>query len=190
MKNIAIFASGTGSNFLAINEAIKNKELDCNLKILVSDKPYCKAVENAKIMGIKTHSFTPKSYKNKAAFETEITTLLKDLNVELIVLAGYMRIIGDTLLKEYPNRIINIHPSLLPNYKGLDAIGQALSDNATVTGVTVHYVDEGMDTGSIIEQESLEIYNNESREHLEKRVHAIEHKLYPRVIKRVLEELK
>jgi phosphoribosylglycinamide formyltransferase-1 len=100
-----------------------------------------------------------------------------------------MRLIGETLLQDYKNRIINIHPSLLPLYKGKDAIGQALLDNATVTGVTVHYVDEGMDTGRIIEQEQIIIKENESRDSLEQRIHMVEHKLYPRVIKKVLEEI-
>jgi phosphoribosylglycinamide formyltransferase-1 len=189
MKNIAVFASGTGSNFLAINEAIKNGELDANLVLLVSDKPYCKAVENANIIGIKTFVFEPKTYRYKSDYEKEILKLLKELNIALIILAGYMRLIGDTLLKEYPHRILNIHPSLLPLYKGKDAIGQALKDNAVQTGVTVHYVDEGMDTGRVIAQEETYILDNEERHTLEKRVHEIEHKLYPEVIQKVLEEL-
>ena len=99
-----------------------------------------------------------------------------------------MRLIGPTLLSRYEGKIINIHPSLLPLYKGKDAIGQALEDNATKTGVTVHYVDSGMDTGAIIEQIECPIEPNEQRESLEKKVHAIEHKLYAKVIKKLLEE--
>ena len=190
MKNIAVFASGTGSNFLAINESINSGSLKANLAILVSDKPFSKAVENATILGIKVLAFNPKEYSNKKAFEEMIVESLQKHNVDLIVLAGYMRLIGETLLKSFQNRIINIHPSLLPKYKGLDAIGQALNDDASETGVTVHYVDEGMDTGTIIAQESLVIFKNETREHLENRVHAIEHKLYPKTINKVLGELK
>lgn len=189
MKNIAVFASGTGSNFLAINEAIHNKTLNTNITLLVSDRPNCKAVENALRLGINVFAYSPKSYKLKTVYEKEIIDHLLLNNVQLIVLAGYMRIIGPTLLSEYENRILNIHPSYLPNYKGMDAIGQALSDNATFTGVTVHYVDEGMDTGSIIEQVRVEITENETRESLESKIHIIEHILYPNVIKKVLEEL-
>ena len=189
MKNIAIFASGTGSNFLAIEKAIKNKELEAHISLFVTDRPKCKALASAKDLNINTFAFSPKSYTSKKDFELEIVKKLKENNVELIILAGYMRLIGETLLKEYPNRILNIHPSYLPNYKGKDAIGQALEDNATSTGVTVHYVDEGMDTGTIIEQVEVPINKNEGRAPLEERVHKIEHQLYPRVIKKVLEEL-
>ncbi len=187
MKNIAIFASGTGSNFIAIHDAILDKELDVNIKVLISDKPHSIAVKNAELRNINTFTFNPKEYKNKQEFELEIINHLN--NVDLIVLAGYMRIIGPTLLNKFKNKILNIHPSLLPKYKGMDAVGQALKDNATLTGVTVHYVDSGMDTGLIIDQESLMIYPNETRESLEKRIHQVEHKLYKKVIKKVIEEL-
>lgn len=189
MKNIAVFASGTGTNFVAIKQAIMNQELDCNLVILVSDKPKCKALKSATEFGIETFSFNPKDYTKKSEFETQIVNKLNSLNVDLIVLAGYMRLIGKTLLSNYSNRIINIHPSYLPAYKGKDAIGQALADKPEYTGVTVHYVDEGMDTGTIIDQVKVPMDQDETRETLEPRVHAIEHKLYPRVIKKVLEEL-
>ena len=187
MINIAIFASGTGSNFIAIHDAVLQNELNVNISVLVSDKPDSIAVKNAERKNIKTFTFKPKEYKNKREFEQKILDNLKD--VDLIILAGYMRIIGPTLLSKYENRILNIHPSLLPMYKGMDAVGQALKDNATITGVTVHYVDSGMDTGSIIKQESLTIYPNETRESLEKRIHQIEHKLYKKVIKEVIEEI-
>jgi phosphoribosylglycinamide formyltransferase-1 len=189
MNNIAIFASGTGSNFVAINQSIINKELNANLVLLVSDKPECKAIKTANELQIKTFSFEPKNYKKKKQFEQEIVQKLQEENVDLIVLAGYMRLIGETLLSEYKNRIINIHPSYLPHFKGKDAIGQALIHRPEYTGVTVHYVDEGMDTGSIIEQVKIDLLENETRETLEQRVHKLEHMLYPKVIKKVLEEL-
>ena len=189
MNNIAIFASGTGSNFLAIHNAIKQKELNCNLALVVSDRPKSKAIENATLRNLNTFSFTPKNYNDKEAYELDILTKLEEHNIDLIVLAGYMRLIGPTILNKFENRILNIHPSLLPLYKGKDAVGQALLDNAKETGVTVHYVDSGMDTGNVIMQESLEIYPNETRESLETRIHKIEHKLYVKVIKKVIEEL-
>jgi phosphoribosylglycinamide formyltransferase-1 len=189
MKNIAVFASGTGSNFIAINQAILNKELNANLVLLVSDSPDCKALKSARELHINTFSFNPKDYKLKKHFEQEISQKLKNYKVDLIVLAGYMRLFGETLLSEYKNRVINIHPSYLPNFRGKDAIGQALLVKPKFTGVTVHYIDEGMDTGKIIDQVKIELLENETRETLEKRVHEIEHNLYPKVIKKVLEEI-
>ena len=189
MKNIAIFASGTGSNFLAINDSINNGYLNCSLELLISDRPQSKAIEKAKPLHINHFSFSPKQYPNKKSFEMEIVELLQEHKIDLIILAGYMRLIGPTLLSQYEGKIINIHPSLLPLYKGKDAVGQALQDNAIKTGVTVHYVDSGMDTGSIIEQEECQIEPNESRESLEAKIHSIEHKLYSKVIKKLLEEL-
>ncbi len=190
MKNIAIFASGTGSNFLAINEAIVNGELSANIALLVSDRPKSKAVENANRLGINVLAFSPKKYQSKKKYEEIIRNKLIELNVELIVLAGYMRLIGETLLENYQKRIINIHPSLLPSFKGIDAVGQAIDAKVKVTGVSIHYVDEGMDTGEIIAQEAVDISNLHTREEIEKRIHHIEHKLYPKTINQILEGLK
>lgn len=188
MKNIAVFASGTGSNFVAIHEAIRNKELDANITLLVSDRPKSKAVTSAESFGLETFTFLPKQYESKSDYEKEIRDELTYRNVELIVLAGYMRLIGDVLLDAFEGRIINIHPSLLPNYKGKDAVGQAMADGAIETGVTVHYVDAGMDTGQIIDQVALDISNMTTRDEIETEIHKIEHKLYKKVIKQLLEE--
>jgi phosphoribosylglycinamide formyltransferase-1 len=188
MKQIAIFASGTGTNFIAIHNAIKDGFLDCNIAILISDNPNSKAIEHAKNRNINVYSFNPKQYKSKRDFEIEIINVLAPLNINLIVLAGYMRIIGPTLLNNYLDKIINIHPSLLPNFPGRDAVGQALESKAKETGVTVHFVDSGIDTGRVIQQVSTPIYSTDTRETLEQRIHEIEHKLYKLVIKQLLEE--
>ena len=190
MKNIAVFASGTGSNFDAIYEAIKNKEIPARLSLLISDRPKSKAVEKAIKYDIKHFTFKPKNYASKEEYEKVIQRLLKEEKIDLIVLAGYMRLIGTTLLNHYPKRIINIHPSLLPSFKGIDAIGQAIAAQATVTGVTVHYVDAGMDTGEIISQIELDISSLKTREEIETEIHKIEHILYPKTINIILEELK
>ena len=190
MKRIAIFASGTGSNFLAIHDAIHNQELDAEISLLVSDKPSSKSVENGTKLGLNVFAFNAKDYSSKAAYETDILSQLEQHHVDLIVLAGYMRLIGDVLLKSYEGRIINIHPSLLPKYKGKDAVGQAMADGALVTGVTVHYVDSGMDTGEIIDQETLDIRNLHTRNEIETEIHKIEHRLYKKVIKQLLEEIQ
>lgn len=189
MKNIAVFASGTGSNFLAIYEAIKRNELNVNLKLLISDRPKSKSVDKAKTLNIPFFAFHPKDYPSKEAYEQEINKQLQENDVDLIVLAGYMRLIGTTLLEAYTRKIINIHPSLLPLFKGKDAVGQAMAAGVSKTGVTVHYVDEGMDTGEIISQEELDISNLNTREEIETEIHKIEHKLYPKTIKKVLEVL-
>lgn len=187
MNNIAIFASGTGSNFTAIYQAIQNKELDANIAGFVTDRPSCQALINAKKYQLDTFSFNPKDYQSKESYEKEIVSFLSNKEIKLIVLAGYMRLIGSTLLNKYEGIIINIHPSLLPKYKGKDAVGQAMKDKATKTGVSIHYVDQGMDTGAIIKQESLDISNMASREEIEIAIHKIEHKLYKKVIQGLLE---
>lgn len=190
MKNIAIFASGTGSNFLAINKAIISNDLEANIGLLVSDKPNSKAVGNAKKMNINCFTFRPKLYVSKHDYEVEILHQLEVNNIDLIILAGYMRLIGNTLLEKYPKRIINIHPSLLPSFKGIDAVGQAIKAQVKVTGVSIHFVDEGMDTGEIIAQQALDITELKTREEIETEIHKIEHCLYPKTIKKILEGLK
>lgn len=190
MKNICVFASGTGSNFDAIVEATKSGLLKANVVLLVSDRPKSKAVEKAKKYGIDVFTFMAKEYTSKEEFEALILNEMKNRDVDLVVLAGYMRLIGHTLLSSYPKRILNIHPSLLPKFKGKDAVGQAMEAKVNKTGVTVHYVDEGMDTGEIIEQMELDISSMNTREEIETNIHSIEHKLYPKVIQNVLEELR
>lgn len=188
MKNIAVFASGTGSNFLAIHQAIKDKTLNASIALFVSDKANSLSAKKALELGLNVHTFNGKDYKNKQEYETEILHKLAQANVSLIVLAGYMKIIGKTILDKYDHRIINIHPSLLPLYKGKDAILQAYNDNATETGVTIHYVDKGIDTGEIITQEKIKINQEYSINDIEREVHKLEHSLYSKTIQKILEE--
>jgi phosphoribosylglycinamide formyltransferase-1 len=189
MKKIAVFASGFGSNFQAIQEAIDNKKLNAKIELLVSDKPESYAVKRANKLHINVFVFKPKQYKDKASYETEILHKLSTYNIDLVVLAGYMRIIGPTLIHGYKGKIINIHPSLLPAFKGKDAIGQAIEAKVKVTGVTVHLVNEELDSGEIIGQETLDISNLDSRQEIEESIHSIEHKLYPNVIQNILEDI-
>ena len=130
--------------------------------------------------------FNARDYHSKADFEQEMVTLLHENEVEFIVLAGYMRLIGTTLLKEYKGRIVNIHPSLLPAFPGKDALGQALAAGVSTTGVTVHFVDEGMDTGPIIAQEEVTLQIEETTESLQEKIHEVEHRLYPSVLQKLL----
>jgi len=182
MKNIAVFASGSGSNFQALIDAAEKNELQASIKLLVCDKPKAYVVERAANHNVDVFTFTAKDYPSKAEYEQDILRKLKDYEIEWIILAGYMRLIGDTLLQEFPGKIINIHPSLLPNFPGKDAVGQALAAGAKETGVTVHYVDEGMDTGPIIAQEAVGIIEGETNESLQAKIQSIEHGLYPKVV--------
>ncbi|MDQ0219840.1 phosphoribosylglycinamide formyltransferase [Peribacillus cavernae] len=188
MKKIAVFASGNGSNFQAIVDAKKESGLDAEICLVVSDKKDAFVLRRADSAGIETFCFTPKEYKSKEDFETVILTKLRDHEVEFIVLAGYMRLIGPTLLHEFPGRIINIHPSLLPAFPGRDAIGQAFAAKVKITGVTVHFVDEGMDTGPIIAQQSVPVLEGDTRQTLQQRIQGKEHELYPLVLKELLQK--
>jgi phosphoribosylglycinamide formyltransferase-1 len=186
MKKIAVFASGSGSNFEAIVKAQKEGTLNAEVSLLVCDKEFAFAIKRAEKFGIETLVVDPKAFENKKAYETHILNKLDDLKIDFIALAGYMRLIGETLLNAYEGRMVNIHPSLLPAFKGKDAIGQAIAYGVQVMGVSIHYVDAGMDTGRIIAQDAFKLYGNESHEEIEEQVHAIEHRLYPRVLERLL----
>lgn len=180
---LAIFASGSGSNFQALADAAAGGALPAEVVLMVCDRPKARVVERAAQAGIPAFVFRPKEYASRDAYESEIVDRLREQDVDLVVLAGYMRIVGATLLDAYMGRMVNIHPSLLPSFPGLDAIRQALEHGVRVTGVTVHYVDGGMDTGPIIAQEPVAIRPGDTEETLAPRVHAVEHELYPRVIR-------
>jgi phosphoribosylglycinamide formyltransferase 1 len=185
---VAVFASGSGSNFQAIADAVNSGKLDIQIELLVCDKPKAKAVERADALGISALVLRPKSFDSREAYERAILDELKARQVELIVLAGYMRIVGSTLLEAYMGRIVNIHPSLLPSFPGLDGIGQALAHGVRVTGVTVHFVDGGMDTGPIIAQRAVDIRPDDTADTLAERIHAVEHQLFPEVLRWLREE--
>lgn len=186
MKSIAVFASGTGSNFQAILDAIASGQLQAHLALLVSDKPSCKAVERAVANGIEVFTFNAKDYDGKEAYENAILHELQKRQVDCVVLAGYMRIVGSVLLSHFHQRIINLHPSLLPSFPGAHGIEDAYKYGVKVFGITIHYVDEGVDTGSIIDQFAFHIEEGETVEEVECRIHALEHQYYPATIHRVL----
>jgi len=179
---IAVFASGSGSNFQAIVDAVARKVLDVQIELLVCDRPHAYVVERAKQADVPVFAFRPKDYPNRQAYETEILQQLEERGVQLIVLAGYMRIVTNVLVDAYAGRMINIHPSLLPSFPGVDGIGQALAYGVKVTGVTVHYVDGGLDSGPIIAQQVVAIQAGDTLETLSERMHAVEHELFPQVI--------
>ena len=187
IKNIAIFASGRGSNFSAIAAAIKNKKVRANLALLVCDNPKAFVLKKAQKAKVKTVLVRRPDFSSKKDFEAEIIKHLKENKIDLIVLAGYMRILSPEFVNKYRGRIINIHPSLLPAFKGEHGIKDAFDYGVKVTGVTVHFVDEHMDNGAIIVQQALPIKEKETMATLEAKIHKIEHKLYPEAIKLFVE---
>ena len=184
MKKIVVFASGSGSNFETIVRKLHGKV--CDVELLICDKPGAYCLRRAENLGIKTLQVKLKDFSTKACYENEIVKHLKKIDLDLIVLAGYMKLIDKTLLDEYEGKIINIHPSLLPAFPGADGIGDAIRYGVRVMGVTVHYVDAGMDTGKIIDQDSFKRVDGETDAESKEKIHAIEHELYPKVIEKLL----
>ncbi|MCL6605256.1 MAG: phosphoribosylglycinamide formyltransferase [Paenibacillus sp.] len=182
-SRIAVFASGQGSNFAALIDAQRRGQLGGgNIELLVSDKPEAPVAQRAEEAGISTLLLRPKDFASRELYEAEIVAELQRREIGLIVLAGYMRLITPVLLTPYAGRIINIHPSLLPAFAGKDAIGQALNYGVKLTGVTVHFVDGGMDTGPVIAQRSVVVKDDDSPDSLAERIHKVEYELYPEVV--------
>lgn len=187
-RKIAIFASGNGGNFESIVKATHNGELyDVEVVLCVCDKPGARVLERAERLGVETFVFNPEDYSGKSEFEKIIADKLSEKGVELVCLAGYMRIIGKELLERYGGRIINIHPALLPAFPGAHGIRDAFEYGVKVFGVTIHYVDDGIDTGKIIAQQAFP-YEGENLEELEDLIHAVEHPLYIKTIKKLMTE--
>lgn len=191
MVNIAIFASGNGSNFENIVKHIQEGTLkNVTCKLLVVDNEHAKAIDRAEKLNIPWFYVNPKAYKNKQGYESRILEKLQQHEVDCIVLAGYMRFIGDVLLNNFPRSIINLHPAYLPNFPGAHSIQDAYEAKVEFTGVTVHYVDEGVDTGEIIHQEKIMINPTWSLETLEEHVHAMEYEMFPKVIQMVESDIE
>ena len=185
--NIAIFCSGNGSNFQAIVDAKKSGLFDANIALMVCDNKKAYAIERAASEEIKTLVLDIKDFDSKASYEAEIIKALEKHKIDLICLAGYMRLLLPGFIKKYENRILNIHPALLPSFKGMHAIKDALLYGAKQTGVTVHFVDEDMDAGPIILQEPIIIEASDTEERLSTKIHELEHRLYPKCVKLFVE---
>ena len=188
MKRVVVFASGNGSNFEAILQAIENKELDAMVVGLICDQSEAYCLTRAKNHAVDVALFLRKSFVSKAEMDQAIANQCANWQAEWLVLAGYMRMISAPLLHAYPRHIVNIHPSLLPKYRGKDAIGQAIAANEKTMGISVHYVDDGMDTGEIIAQFPFKVSEGEDRLSIETRLHTLEHIAYPKVLKQLMEE--
>ena len=187
-KNIAILASGNGTNFQALAKAIKKQKLKARIKLLVTDKRNSFVRIRAKNLDIKDVFVNPKEFKSDLEFDKSIVKILKKEKIDLVILAGYMKIISPFFVKSFSNKILNIHPAILPAFKGTRSISRAFKYGCKVTGVTVHFIDEKVDHGPIILQETVEIKKGMSREKLEKKIHKLEHKLYPQALKLILDK--
>jgi phosphoribosylglycinamide formyltransferase-1 len=183
---LGILGSGKGSNFRAILEAIEAGRLQASVAIVCSDVPNAGILEIARRAGIAASVIDEKRFRTRLSPETEIVLVkqLRDAGVDMVVLAGYMRMLKAPMLEAFSRRIINIHPSLLPKFPGLEAWRQALEAGETLTGCTVHFVDEGMDSGEIIAQASVPVLSGDSPALLHSRIQEAEHKLYPEVIQK------
>ena len=180
--NIAVFASGRGTNFGAIIRAVKKGKIKANLSLLVCDNPKAAVINKAKRAGIKVALVKREDFSSKNDFEARIIQRLEENKIGLIVLAGFMRILSPELVQKYKGRILNIHPALLPSFKGEEGIKDAFDYGVKLTGVTVHFVDEEMDHGPIILQKEVAIEETDTAESLESKIHKLEHKLYPEAI--------
>ncbi|MDZ4132180.1 MAG: phosphoribosylglycinamide formyltransferase [Dethiobacteria bacterium] len=182
MKNIAVLASGQGSNLEAIFEAIERGEVAGRVVIVISDRAGAPALGRAEKRNIKALFLDQKQFASREAYDRVLAAELKEMQAELIVLAGFMRFLSPQFIDEFPMQIINIHPALLPAFPGIDGIEQAFNYGVKVTGCTVHFVDEGLDTGPVILQSTVPVLQQETIETLEQRIHAAEHRTYSTAI--------
>ncbi|MBR3702945.1 MAG: phosphoribosylglycinamide formyltransferase [Alistipes sp.] len=186
---IAVFASGYGSNFEAIAKACQSGELEAQVVLMVCDKPTARVNSLADELGVERMTFSAKDYASKAEYEAEIVERCKALGVELICLAGYMRLVGETLMEAYEGRMINIHPTLLPSFAGKYAVERAMEWGVKVYGATIHYVDSTLDGGKIIAQRAIP-YEGNSIDELMDMIHPLEHQLYIDTIKKLTKQTK
>ncbi|MCS6984912.1 MAG: phosphoribosylglycinamide formyltransferase [Leptospiraceae bacterium] len=184
-KRIAIFISGRGSNMRSLLERIKKGDLKAQCEFVFSDRHDAPGLQKAQHYGVTTYSFGVKEFSSKERYEAELLRLLQKHQVEFIVCAGYMKLIGKTLLDAYPYRIVNIHPSLLPAFPGLRAQKQALDYGVRYSGCTVHFIDEGVDTGPIIAQAVCEVSPKDTEESLSRKILKLEHELYWRALQKI-----
>jgi phosphoribosylglycinamide formyltransferase 1 len=179
---IAVLASGTGTNLQAILDRLHGRD-GIEVVAVASNKPAAQALERASGAGVETGVFRAADYPDRAQRDAAIAGWLEQREVELIVLAGYMELLSPEFVRRFRNRIVNVHPALLPSFPGLDAVGQALAHGVRVTGVTVHLVDEGVDSGPILLQRAIDVPYTRDRAQLEKEIHRVEHELLPEAIR-------
>jgi len=181
--NIAVFASGSGTNFQVLIDRVKDGYIPARIALLVCDNKDAPAIKRAAKAGIGTFVLSSEGFESREDYDKEIVKRLKQKDIDLVVLAGFMRLVSGYFVKEYKNRILNIHPALLPSFKGTHGVRDALKYGVKVTGVTVHFVDDQLDHGPIILQEAVNISNDDTEESLFKKIHEKEYELYPKTVK-------
>lgn len=182
---LGVLASGNGTNFEYIIKSIQNNQLNAEISILIVNNPDCLAIQKAIKYKIPYVIINHRDCQSRLEHDMLVLKKLEDLSVELVVMAGWMRIVGEELINRYINRLINIHPSLLPSFKGIDAIQQAIDERVTITGCTVHYVQKEVDSGSIIIQAAVPMQEHDNKETLTKRIQQLEHIILPLAIAKV-----
>jgi phosphoribosylglycinamide formyltransferase-1 len=181
---IAVLASGTGTNLQAILDEIHGRDR-IEVVCVASNKPDARALGRATDAGVETRVFARTDGRDRTQRDEAMADWLAARQIDLIVLAGYMELLSPGFVRRFPNRIVNVHPALLPSFPGLDAIGQALTHGVRVTGVTIHFVDEGIDSGPIILQRTVEVPYTRDRSELESAIHEVEHELLPEAIRMI-----
>jgi phosphoribosylglycinamide formyltransferase 1 len=181
---LAVLASGTGTNLQAILDTLHGRD-GIEVAGVASDRPGARALERAGAAGVATASFPREEYGGREARDAAMAAWIEGRGAQLVVLAGYMQLLSPAFVARFRNRIVNIHPAMLPRFPGLDAVGQALEAGVETTGVTVHFVDEGIDTGPTIVQREVAVPADRDRERLEEAIHAVEHELYPEAIRMI-----
>jgi phosphoribosylglycinamide formyltransferase-1 len=182
---IAVLVSGTGTNLQALIDSVHGDQIE--IACVAASRPGAAALERAERADIETGVFASDALAGRESRDEALADWLEERSVQLVVLAGWMELLGQAFIRRFPGRIINVHPSLLPAFAGLRAIEQAVEHGVKVTGVTVHFVDEGVDTGAIVLQEALELSYPEAIADIEKRVHGVEHRLLPRAVRLIAE---
>jgi phosphoribosylglycinamide formyltransferase-1 len=180
--NFAVMASGRGGNLLAIIKAVQAGKIHANLTLVISDKKDAYALERARQNNIPAVHINPKDFPDRESFDRAVVTRLRESKIDFVVLAGYMRLLSSHFIQQYPHKILNIHPSLLPLFKGTHAIRDAFESRPKETGPTVHIVVEEMDAGPIIIQEAIPVEPTDTLESLEEKIHRVEHRIYPQAI--------
>lgn len=187
MINLGVLISGSGTNMCAIQEAILAKKLDAKITLVVASRPQAKGLVRAQEYGLPTLSMSKELYENPIVADEVIATELELAGVDYVVMAGYMRKVYAPILQTFPNRVLNIHPALLPSFTGAHAIEDAYKKGVKVTGVTVHFANEIYDAGPIIAQSPVVISEGMTLEELEAKIHGVEHVLYPQVLQKLSE---
>jgi phosphoribosylglycinamide formyltransferase-1 len=180
---LGVLISGSGTNLENIARRIEEGEIPARIAVVISDREDAYGLVRARNHGLQTVFVDPRSFPDRVSYDRELVRILEENRVDLVVLAGYMRLVSPEFVEAFRNRILNIHPALLPSFPGTSGVADALAYGVKVTGVTVHFVDEGLDTGPIILQEAVPVLPDDDVESLHQRIHEVEYRLYPKAIR-------